>query len=103
MPSLIRLFGRRAVPSEYGAAYLEHNLAVLCGAEAATVVNNCAAALVLTLRHFATPQRPDGRQRGDANLVRGQPTVTMGRGTWLPATCFAVAVRPLDSRHHSRR
>lgn len=34
------------------AAYLEHNLAILCGAEAATVVNNCAAALVLVLRHF---------------------------------------------------
>ena len=41
------------------AGYLEHNLAVLCGAEAATAVNNCAAALVLTLRHFATPQRPE--------------------------------------------
>lgn len=36
------------------AAYLEHNLAVLCQAQAATVVNNCAAALVLVLRHFAT-------------------------------------------------
>ena len=36
------------------AAYLEHNLALLCGADAATVVNNCAAALVLILRHFTT-------------------------------------------------
>jgi L-seryl-tRNA(Ser) seleniumtransferase len=33
--------------------YVEHALALLCGAEAACVVNNCAAALVLILRHFA--------------------------------------------------
>lgn len=39
------------------AACLEHNLAVLCGAQAATVVNNCAAALVLILRHFACGSR----------------------------------------------
>lgn len=39
------------------AAYLEHNLALLCAAEAATVVNNCAAALVLILRHFTSSRR----------------------------------------------
>src|SRR3954464_3590909 len=36
------------------ATYLEHSLSVLCGAEAATVVNNCAAALVLILHHFTS-------------------------------------------------
>ena len=33
--------------------FLERCLALLCEAEAATVVNNCASALVLILRHFA--------------------------------------------------
>ncbi|PYL55854.1 MAG: hypothetical protein DMF29_00210 [Verrucomicrobia bacterium] len=37
-------------------AYLERALAVLCQAEAATVVNNCAAALVLITRHFVDRQ-----------------------------------------------
>src|SRR5205085_3338235 len=34
------------------ANYLETNLSILCEAEAATVVNNCAAALVLMALHF---------------------------------------------------
>jgi L-seryl-tRNA(Ser) seleniumtransferase len=36
------------------AGYLENNLALLCGAESATIVNNCAAALVLIVRYFIT-------------------------------------------------
>ncbi|MBI1839912.1 MAG: L-seryl-tRNA(Sec) selenium transferase [Verrucomicrobia bacterium] len=39
------------------AAYLEHSLAIVCDAQAATVVNNCAAALVLILRHFTRGER----------------------------------------------
>src|SRR6202051_4637243 len=40
------------------AAYLEQNLALLCGAEATTVVNNNAGALVLILRHFCAEEDP---------------------------------------------
>ncbi len=40
------------------AGYLEEALAFLCGSEAATVVNNCAAALVLIVRHF-TRKKPE--------------------------------------------
>ena len=45
------------------AAYLEHNLALLCEAEAATVVNNNAAALVLILRHFCNAAALGARRR----------------------------------------
>lgn len=40
------------------ASYLERSLSLLCGSEAATVVNNCAAALVLIVRHF-TKKKPE--------------------------------------------
>src|SRR5205814_7600598 len=39
------------------ATYLEHNLALACGAGATTVVNNCAAALILILRHFTAKEK----------------------------------------------
>jgi L-seryl-tRNA(Ser) seleniumtransferase len=46
--------------------YLENALALLCGAEAATVVNNCAAALVLMVGHFTT--RSAERRTSNAQL-----------------------------------
>lgn len=38
-------------------AYVEQCLAILCGAEAATVVNNCAAALFLIIYHFVSSKK----------------------------------------------
>ena len=60
------------------AGYLENNLALLCGAQAATVVNNCAAALVLMLRHFV--RRPE---RKEVIISRGE-LVQIGGGFRVP-------------------
>jgi L-seryl-tRNA(Ser) seleniumtransferase len=65
------------------AAYLEQNLALLCGAEAATVVNNNAGALVLMLRHFCAEEDPLGpgarRNARHRNLPR-KNEVVISRG-----------------------
>ena len=52
--------------------YVEAALALLCEAEAATVVNNCAAALVLIVQHFT---RKAARARSS-----GAPEVVISRG-----------------------
>src|SRR2546427_1019794 len=56
-------------------AYIENALALLCGAESATVVNNCAAALVLIVHHF-TRSKGRARPRG----ARLQPEIVISRG-----------------------
>src|SRR2546423_9594048 len=57
------------------AAYLEDNLAILCNAESATVVNNCAAALVLIVHHFT---KANGRARPPGAPSQGEVIISRG-------------------------
>lgn len=52
-------------------SYLERALAVLCQAEAAAIVNNCAAALVLIVRHFTTRKPEVIISRGELVQIGG--------------------------------
>ncbi len=51
--------------------YIETALALLCGAESATVVNNCAAALVLIVQHFTRTKPEVVISRGELVQIGG--------------------------------
>ena len=53
------------------AGYLERAVAVLCQAEAAAIVNNCAAALVLIVRHFVQKKNEIIVSRGELVQIGG--------------------------------
>lgn len=84
------LYGDDLASGERGgrAGYLEHNVALVCGSEAATVVNNCAAALVLTLDlSFRPPDSPlpaihhaDKSFDGDVAFAGDGKVIVAGRG-----------------------
>jgi L-seryl-tRNA(Ser) seleniumtransferase len=71
------------------AAYLERALAVLCGAEAATVVNNNAAALVLILRHLCAGTK------NEVVISRGE-LVQIGGGFRIPEVLESSGARLLE-------
>ncbi len=78
------------------AGYLEQTLALLCESEAATVVNNCAAALVLMLRHFTR-----GRKK-EVLISRGE-LVQIGGGFRIPEILEAsgATLREVGATNHT--
>ena len=76
------------------APYLEHTLSILCGSESATVVNNNAAALVLSLESFCAhggKGRPSGRPP-EVIISRGE-LLQIGGGFRIPAILEARGAR----------
>jgi L-seryl-tRNA(Ser) seleniumtransferase len=53
------------------AVYVERAISVLCGSESATVVNNCAAALVLIAHHFTKKKAEIVISRGEMVQIGG--------------------------------
>jgi L-seryl-tRNA(Ser) seleniumtransferase len=78
------------------AAYVEHALALLCNAEAATVVNNCAAALVLMVHHFteASAQRTTSKIQPPREVIisRGE-LVQIGGGFRIGEILEAIGAK----------
>ena len=66
-------------------AYVESALALLCEAEAATVVNNCAAALLLIVQHFT-------RKAGKARTAGARRRLSFHGANWCKSAAdFASA------------
>jgi L-seryl-tRNA(Ser) seleniumtransferase len=62
-------------------AYIEQALALLCGGEAAVVVNNCASALVLVVHHFAVNNgraRQELARRGEGAPSKSEVIISRG-------------------------
>jgi L-seryl-tRNA(Ser) seleniumtransferase len=77
------------------APYLEHALAILCGAEAATVVNNNAAALVLILEYFCrsgSSRTLRGSEASEVVISRGE-LLQIGGGFRIPEILEARGAR----------
>src|SRR5207248_9986635 len=58
-------------------AYLERALAVLCQAEAATIINNCAAALFL-ITHYFVQRKLDRENRSSSTAANGEVIISRG-------------------------
>jgi L-seryl-tRNA(Ser) seleniumtransferase len=69
--------------------FLEHCLASLCKAEAATVTNNCAAALILMLKHLANGER------NEVIISRGE-LVEIGGGFRVPEIMEASGAKLVE-------